>query len=80
MLQAADRPFITIGHRLYWVPQCSLFTMQDWMHVSKFFFRWLLLIWALSCLLSSPQKGLVVGLNFVALPSALQAYNKEMVA
>ncbi len=50
------------------------------MHVSKFFFRWLLLIWALSCLLSSPQKGLVVGLNFVALPSALQAYNKEMVA
>ena len=50
------------------------------MHVSKFFFRWLLLIWALSCLLSSPQKGLVVGLNFVELPSALQAYNKEMLA
>lgn len=50
------------------------------MHVSKFFFRWLLLIWALSCLLSSPQKSLVVGLNFVELPSALQAYNKEMLA
>ena len=50
------------------------------MHVSKSFFRWLLLIWALSSFLLSPLKGLVVGLNFVELPHGLQLYNKEMLA
>lgn len=50
------------------------------MHVSKSFFRCLLLIWALSSFLLSPLKGLVVGLNFVELTRGLQLYNKEMLA
>jgi putative effector of murein hydrolase LrgA (UPF0299 family) len=45
------------------------------MHVSKSFFRWLLLIWVLSTF------PLAMLLSYVGeLPPALQAYNKEMLA